>query len=119
MKSYLNLIKRPVLNFKLPPLKYKLVQLHFRTTSKHFLAGSQYGESALGSPNRKRQALGIKFDRLHQIALGIIGLARQLKYFHANHHLRCNIYEIIFEYLKGFSRQVNDLHKLFLLHNQV
>ena len=112
MKSYLNLIKRPVLNFKLPPLKYKLVQLHFRTTSKHFLVGSQCGELALGSPNRKRQALEIKFNRLLEIAFDNIGLATQHKY-------SCNIYGIIFEYLKGFSHQVNDLHKLFLLHNLV
>ena len=119
MKSYLNLIKRPVLNFKLPPLKYKLVQLHFRTTSKHFLVGSQYGELALVSPNRKRQALEIKFNRLLEIAFDTIELATKHKCFHANHHSRCNIYGIIFEYLKGFSRQVNDLHKLFLLHNLV
>ena len=112
MKSYLSLIKLPVLNFKLPPLKYKLVQLHFRTTSKHFLVGSQFGELALGSPNRKRQALEIKFNRLLEIAFDNIGLATQHKY-------SCNIYGIIFEYLKGFSHQVNDLHKLFLLHNQV
>ena len=116
--TYLNLFKRPALNYKLPPLKYKLVQLHFRTTSKHFLAGFQYGELALGSPNRKRQALEIQFNRLLEIALDTIGLATQHKYFHANHHSRYNVY-IIIEYLKGFSRQVNDLHKLFLLHNQV
>ena len=119
MKFYLNFLKRPVLNVKLPPLKYKLVQLHFRTTSKHFLVGSQYGELALVSPNRKRQALDIKFHRLLEIALDTNGLATNHKFFHANHHSRCNIYSIIFEYLKGFSRQVNDLHKLFLLHNLV